>query len=416
MTSRTLPDAVDTRVVFKAYAIVAWVVGFFLFGWPPRMFWVDLVGLPHAKTIPVRIVGAIVMAAGCFAYTLVRVEDRQVRRRALAFFAGGHVIVLAIVIMQLLAVVGDPGVAGRVSIMALLAATVFFWHFWWSAEGLPPMGLPEHRSLLDGSGESSAQRLRSTYEEQIRAAASQEERNRLARDLHDSIKQQIFVIQTAAATAQARFDDDRGGAGAAIEQVRSSAREAMREMEAMLDQLRAAPLENTGLVEALKKQCEALGFRTGADVRFELGTLPPNESLPPGSQQALFRIAQEALANVARHARATHVTVGLDSTDNSVLLRVQDDGAGFETEGATGGMGIGNMQTRAAAHGGTVALQSRSGAGTIVLASLPRLPDERTNSAFYRRRAVLFGAILGTHASRPAGGSCPGGPTRTCWS
>lgn len=77
-------------------------------------------------------------------------------------------------------------------------------------------------------------------------AASQEERHRLARGLPDSVKQQLFVIQTAAATPQTRFDGDSQGAREAIAQVRTSAREAITEMQAMLDQLRAAPLENTG--------------------------------------------------------------------------------------------------------------------------------------------------------------------------
>jgi signal transduction histidine kinase len=161
---------------------------------------------------------------------------------------------------------------------------------------------------LFGRHRPSAERLRSTYEDRIREAASQEERNRLARDLHDSIKQQIYAMQTAAATAQARFDGDPAGAKEALERLRESGREAMAEMEAMLDSLRASPLENTGLVEALKKQCEALQFRTGAQVDFELGTLPPSETPAPAAQHALFRVAQEALANVGRHTRAARRT------------------------------------------------------------------------------------------------------------
>ena len=114
-------------------------------------------------------------------------------------------------------------------------------------------------------------RLRSAYEEQIRQAARQEERARLARDLHDAVKQQLFVIQTAGATAQARLSTDIDGARAAVDQVRAAAREAMTEMEVMLDQLQGAPIENAGLLAFLKKHCEALGFRTGAEVTFDAG-------------------------------------------------------------------------------------------------------------------------------------------------
>ena len=202
------------------------------------------------------------------------------------------------------------------------------------------------------------------------------------------------MIQTAAATAQTRLGSDPAGAAQAVDQVRASAREAMIEMEVMLDQLRAAPLGNTGLVEALKKQCEALRFRTGAEVQFTLGDLPPLEAFPPGAQDALFRIGQEALANVARHARAAHVRVSLDASPFSLQLRVDDDGAGFERDGARAGMGLDNMRARAAAVGGTVAITTEPGKGTLVRASVPRIPDGQWDLGVYRRRAIFWAAGL----------------------
>jgi signal transduction histidine kinase len=151
--------------------------------------------------------------------------------------------------------------------------------------------------------------LRSRYEEQIRQGARHEERARLARDLHDAVKQQLFAIQTAAATVEARFDADPSGARTALIQVRASAREALTEMEVMLEQLQAAPLTTTGLIGSLKRAAEATRFRTGAEVTVEAGELPPDIALPPGAHQAMLRFAQEALANVARHSRASHVWV-----------------------------------------------------------------------------------------------------------
>src|SRR4051812_43310759 len=168
------------------------------------------------------------------------------------------------------------------------------------------------------------------FEASIRQAARQEERARLARDLHDAVKQQLFVIQTAAATAQARFDSDRPGARAALEQVRSSAREAMGEMEAMLDQLQGVPIENAGLIAFVRRQCEALGFQTGARVSFTAGTLPPPGAVDPAARQTIARVAQEALSNVARHARAASVEVTLDTADGRFVLLVKDDGSGFQ--------------------------------------------------------------------------------------
>src|SRR5215218_4994171 len=184
-------------------------------------------------------------------------------------------------------------------------------------------------------------RLRSEYEQQIRAAARQEERARLARDLHDAVKQQLFAIQTAAATVQARFDADPAGARLALEQVRSAAREAMTEMEAMLDQLQAAPIENAGLVAFLRKQCEALGFQTGAKVTFTVGTLPAETAVDPPVRQTMARVAQEALSNVARHARASNVSVSLGTSDGRLVLIVKDDGSGFVTEQEPRRMGMG---------------------------------------------------------------------------
>ncbi len=213
--------------------------------------------------------------------------------------------------------------------------------------------------------------LRSSYDEQIRQAAAQEERNRLARDLHDSIKQQIFAIQTSATAAQVRFDSDPAGARVAIEAVRGSAREANAEMEVMLDQLRAAPLEITGLIEALKKHAEALGYRTGAKVLLNIGTLPPNEDLPPGLPQAIFRIVQETLANVAKHARASEVNVTMGAVGAEIRLEIRDNGAGFDIMKAGVGMGLENIRARTAEFGGTVEIDSRPGAGTMILVHLP---------------------------------------------
>jgi signal transduction histidine kinase len=234
--------------------------------------------------------------------------------------------------------------------------------------------------------------LRSQYEEQIRQAARQEERARLARDLHDAVKQQLFVIQTAAATAQARLDTDREGSKAAVDQVRSAAREAMTEMEAMLDQLQATPLANAGLVASLKKQCEALEFRSGAHVAFELGPLPADRMVDPGARQAIFRVAQEALANVARHARARNVAVTLADDGGHLVLTVRDDGSGFKPEGTPSGMGMANIAARAAEVGGGVDVTSSSDRGTTVRFSVPC--RQQLSARPYAIRAVAWSVVL----------------------
>jgi signal transduction histidine kinase len=218
--------------------------------------------------------------------------------------------------------------------------------------------------------------LRAQHLQQASEAAVQETRNRLARDLHDSIKQQLFSINISAAAAQARLTQDVAGAEAALDDVRTSAKAALVEMNALLLQLAPEPLAKVGLVPALQEQCEALSYRTGADVQMQLGELPDDEQFPLGAQEALFRIAQEALSNVARHARAEQVelrleTQNLQSPASTLLLQIRDDGQGFDETAVSSGMGLNNIRQRVQEVGGQLHITSTPGAGTTVQIVIP---------------------------------------------
>jgi signal transduction histidine kinase len=333
-----------------------------------------------------RFFGAALAVLAFWAGALSEIEGLARRSKAMGWFVAGHLTVLGVLFSQRQAIWGPKHAetAGDAVLMLWLTVALMMGEF-------PTVsGGPSESWISCLRGTVSREPQRSRYELQIRAAGAQEERNRLARDLHDSIKQQIFVIQTAAATAQARFETDHAGAATAIEQIRDSAREAMTEMEVMMDQLRSVPLENVSLVEALKKLCEALGHRTGARVNFQLGNLPPNGTLAPGSHQAMLRVAQEALANVGRHARANNVTVSLRSLSGRVELRVQDDGAGFDPMEGQRGMGIANMRTRAQEFGGQFDVVSSPGKGTAFMFSIPEaeVPVEPRNPIY------IYGAAL----------------------
>jgi signal transduction histidine kinase len=378
-------DAIDTRLIYRAYAALLGLSGIALVGWGPLWLGAHLPGQPWGKAALIRVLGSIVIAIGCFTAPLADLPPLA-RRRALLWLAAGYAVILFVLVVQAQAILGwelaDPVTAVLVILLLVPWALYVETAAKESAHVI---------SLFGERGRSAAEQVCTRYEQQIRQAAGQEERNRLARDLHDSIKQQIFVIQTAAATVQTRFETDPGGARSALDQVRQSAREAMAEMEAMLDQLRATPLENNGLVEALKKQCEALEFRGGARVAFKLGDLPPNESLVPGAHQAIFRVAQEALANIGRHARPNRVTVQLDSAGGHVRLAIQDDGSGFDLNQAARGMGISNMRARAEELGGTFELQAQPGGGTTVRLSIPYVVAE---PAQHGRTALGYAAAL----------------------
>jgi signal transduction histidine kinase len=375
---------IDTRYVFRLYAAQVALVGLLLIAWGPKWVGPSIEFHPWLKAELIRIFGSILIGAACVGAAMSQIEDPEARRKAAGWFALAHAVVGGVIVTQS-AVVGEVGKPWVGNLLMAVMLTFFFFF-------RNPEGEMRDRSLTTlFTARDSTERVRSRYEEQIRQAASIEERNRLARDLHDSVKQQLFVIQTAAATAQARFGSDADGTRLAIDHVREGAREAIAEMQAMLDQLRASPLDNTGLIEALKKQSEALGFRTGVEVHFEIGELPPNESVAPGGHEALFRSAQEALSNIARHARAKNVWISIFAIGGKFTLRIRDDGAGFDPNQGRRGMGLANIHTRAEEYGGMFEIMSRAGNGTLVSITIPyQLPPKEDAGGI----ALVMGLVL----------------------
>lgn len=189
------------------------------------------------------------------------------------------------------------------------------------------------------------ERLTSEYQEQLlqqaSAAAAAEERNHLARDLHDSIKQQIFSIRMSAIVAKSHVQTSVARAQEALEDILRCSNEAQVEMQALLQQLRSAPLEHTSLAEAVQTQAQALEYRSGARVSINMADLPTIDRYPLHMQEVLFRIIQEAFTNIARHARAQHVSYSQTQDEQTLFVTIRDDGQGFDTQAARKGM-IGN--------------------------------------------------------------------------
>jgi len=312
-----------------------------------------------------RTLGCALVLIGVIAWrmkNLARVEDQ---RNVAGGFFGAALFMLFITLVQ------------QINIWRTIGAWLFISLILLIIGGFGYLIFGELRKVpFDSPAKAQdSESLRQRWVRQLSEAAAQQERNRLARDLHDSIKQQIFSINVAAATAQTRWESDPEGARRAIADVRGSAREAMAEMEAMLQHLRPAPLENVGLIEALRKQCEALQHRAGATVTAEFSELPDNEILPPGAQEAIFRIAQEGLNNIARHARAKNVRLRLyqqnEGKTPAIWLTLQDDGAGYDTAESYSGMGLSNIKLRVAEIGGTVQIESAPSQGTSLTAHIP---------------------------------------------
>jgi GAF domain-containing protein len=199
-------------------------------------------------------------------------------------------------------------------------------------------------------------------------AASLEERQRLARELHDSVSQALYGIALGARTARTQLDRDPAKAGEPLDYVLSLAEAGLAEMRALIFELRPESLETEGLVAALEKQLAATRARHGLDVTADLGT-EPQAGLEV--KEAAYRIAQEALHNIVKHAQAKSVKVAL-TADGALRLTVADDGRGFDASGSfPGHMGLRSMRERAERAGGALEVESAPGKGTTVTATFP---------------------------------------------
>ena len=205
--------------------------------------------------------------------------------------------------------------------------------------------------------------------ERAQEVAALEERQRLARELHDSVSQALFGIALGARTARTLLDRDPARVAEPLEYVLAQAEAGLTEMRALIFELRPEALEAEGLVAALEKQAQSLRARHGIAVEAALGTEP---DAPPRVKEAVYRIAQEALHNTVKHARAQRVDLRLAWSDKGITLEVRDDGRGFDPQGQfPGHLGLRTMRERAIRLGGTLAVESAPGQGTRIRAEVP---------------------------------------------
>jgi two-component system NarL family sensor kinase len=197
-----------------------------------------------------------------------------------------------------------------------------------------------------------------------------EERNRLAREIHDTLAQGLTATALQLESADALLDAGSEKAHEPLRRALSLTRSNIEEARRSVLDLRAAPLEGRPLSEALKILVDRWEAETGTGVRYL--TVNASRPLPPRVETALYRICQEALTNVARHAEAERVTVRLIATPGQVQLVVEDDGRGFDaSEVPEGRHGLVGIRERAEMLGGTVEVRSNPGAGTRIEASVP---------------------------------------------
>src|SRR6266705_1947215 len=195
-----------------------------------------------------------------------------------------------------------------------------------------------------------------------------EERQRVARDLHDSVKQHAFAISLLIGAAQSRLPGEPEAAQTYLVRAGDLADHTRQELTAILQQLRPAALVEDGLRTALQDYTRQWSQRNGIAAEF---SVQGGYSIPLDIEEALFRVAQEALANVARHSQASQVQVQLEQEPGQVCLAIHDNGTGFDMAQGTGkGQGLTNMRERVDAHRGTLSI-SGTIVGTLVKACVP---------------------------------------------
>ena len=209
----------------------------------------------------------------------------------------------------------------------------------------------------------------------------EDERRRIARELHDETGQALNTMVFGLKAAEMALESDLGRAKEVIARLKAAASDNVRELQGIIYDLRPSVLDDLGLIPALRWFVESRLEAAGLEVKWEVAGR--ERRLEPEVETALFRIGQEALSNVLRHAGARHVTLGLNSSWRSVILYVSDDGKGFDVETMLShrdesgrGLGLLGMKERVELLGGDFSVESEPGKGTTVRAGVPLAENE----------------------------------------
>jgi NarL family two-component system sensor histidine kinase LiaS len=201
-----------------------------------------------------------------------------------------------------------------------------------------------------------------------RELAVVEERNRLARELHDSAKQQAFAAAAQISAAHKLIESDPQAADLHIQEAERLTKDLRQELTTLIQQLRPAALEGKGLAAALDIYAVDWSRQNGISAKV---LVQHQRSLPLAVEQAIFRIVQEALANVARHSKANNVEISLTYSKDIIYCTVRDDGDGFDPDKDLKGVGLRSMRERVDGLGGKLSLDSKISKGTIISIKIP---------------------------------------------
>lgn len=232
--------------------------------------------------------------------------------------------------------------------------------------------LQEQARLVQELRESVRQQI-FEYSAQKKLLAEQnarlEERTRLSRDLHDSVKQQVFALAVQIELARSLLDQDSAAVRTHLCEADELCYQIQQELSALIQALRPSDLQAKGLAAALRDYVTIWSRQSNIAVDL---SLPETCLLPSSIEEALWRVTQEALSNVARHSQTSCVHLNLEWTDGQITLSVTDNGQGFDLNALEQeGVGLRSIHERIELIGGTVLIQSTRGAGTTIFVRCP---------------------------------------------
>lgn len=204
------------------------------------------------------------------------------------------------------------------------------------------------------------------YASTLEQLAISRERNRMARELHDTLAHTLSAVTLQLEAVESLWESSPDNARQTLNRAQELSRNGLREARRALQALRASPLEDLGLGLAVRQLAESAAQRAG--LTLELDVPEQLEQVRPEVEQSLYRIAEEAIANVVRHANASVLSLSLRQNPDGLRLRIADDGRGFDPErlDQNGHYGLTGMQERVLLCGGTLEVNSRPGEGTVI--------------------------------------------------
>ena len=314
--------------------------------------------IPHPE-VPGKIVGAL-------AYVIRDISTPQDRGRytAIVFLRSLVIVLLAAVLVgTVFGGLTAEALAGRFRRLASASEA-------WS-RGDFSTRINEESSdeigQLAGRMDGMAAELQELVRERQEHAVTQE-RNRLARDLHDSAKQLALAASFQIATAQQLFERDPQAASTSLEEAEKLVDQVRSELTDLIHELRSTQMDGREFNEIMQTYAAEWAHSNGIGVQIEVQGV---EELPIETEEALYRIMQEALSNVSRHSDAKQVNIEIQQHDGEIQMSVHDDGIGFDRGSVNSGLGLSSMGERAEVIGGYTRITSQPGAGTEVSVVLP---------------------------------------------